>query len=55
MRSQKIKKIEEGEEALLLTQSFPNILEQELKNELQELANEIHQNNLEATKQLNEL
>ena len=49
------KYLEEGEEALLLTQSFPNILEQELKNELQELANEIHQNNLEATKQLNEL
>jgi hypothetical protein len=27
MRSAKIKKLEEGEEALLLTQSFPNIIE----------------------------
>ena len=35
MRSMKIAKLQEGEESLLLTQSFPNIIEQELKNEVQ--------------------
>ena len=34
MRSAKIKKLEEGEEALLMTQSFPNILEQEIRTEV---------------------
>lgn len=41
MRQLKHKKLEEGEEALLLTQSFPNILEQDIKLELQKLMSEI--------------
>ena len=34
MRNMKLAKGQEGEEALLLTESFPNILEQELRTEL---------------------
>lgn len=44
MRTEKIKKAEEGEESILLTESYPNIMEQELKVELQKLMEEINQN-----------
>jgi hypothetical protein len=37
MRTLKIQKAQEGEEALLLTESFPNILEQKLRSELTSL------------------
>jgi len=46
MRTMKISKAQEGEEALLLTESFPNILEQEIKNEIQALNHDINQNTL---------
>lgn len=55
MRTMKIAKAGEGEESLLLTESFPNILEQELRVELQNLTNEINQNQVLAQQKMNEL
>lgn len=48
MNNLKIQKGMEGEESLLLTQSFPNILEQEIRNEMAYLAEDINDNNLKA-------
>ena len=55
MRSMKIAKAGEGEESILLTESFPNILEQELRVELQNLTNEINSNQVLAQQKMNEL
>jgi len=55
MRTLKFQKAMEGEESLLLTESFPNILEQQLRVELAKLQDEINENNLTAQQQMNQL
>eukprot|EP00347_Sterkiella_histriomuscorum_P012028 403370167 len=55
MRTMKIAKLQEGEESILLTESFPNILEQELRVQIQDLSNDINQNTLLAQQKMNEL
>jgi hypothetical protein len=48
MRTLKLQKGMEGEESLLLTESFPNILEQELKIQLASLQDEINENTVQS-------
>ncbi|CDW90576.1 UNKNOWN [Stylonychia lemnae] len=55
MRSMKIAKAQEGEESILLTESFPNILEQELRTQVQDLTSEIQKNTVLAQQKMNEL